>query len=156
MNYHTVEPGLIELLLTLATEASDPQHPARYWAVERYESVVNLGVGYLREARELGEIVPMDDEQIEIEARGIFALMDGMQLQWLLDPSLPVVQMFQVQLDTILERWTRGAKLRKPPTRSSGPSASNSLDDPASAGGGPAGDGATVTERGTGASAGRA
>ena len=166
MYYHTVEPGLIELLLTLATEATDPQHPARTWAVERYERVINLGVGYLREARELGEIVPMDDEQIEIEARCIFALMDGMQLQWLLNPSLPLVQMFQVQLDTILERWTRGAGLRKPPTRSSGPSASNSLDAPAPAGGGPAGagatvtgpagGGATVTERETGASAGRA
>ena len=50
---------------------------------------------------------------MEIEARGIFALMDGMQLQWLLDPSLPVVAMFQVQLDMIMERWTRGAKTRR-------------------------------------------
>ena len=55
----------------------------------------------------------MTDEQIEIEARGVFALMDGMQLQWLLDPSLPVVAMFQAQLDMILERWTRGARTRR-------------------------------------------
>jgi AcrR family transcriptional regulator len=114
MNYHTTEPGLIELLLTLATEATDPQHPARDWAVERYQTVVNLGVRYLREARELGEVGPMDDEQIEIESRGVFALMDGMQLQWLLDPSLPVVHMFEVQLNTILERWVRGAKVQTP------------------------------------------
>ena len=53
----------------------------------------------------------MDDEQIEIESRGVFALMDGMQLQWLLDPSLPVVHMFEVQLNTILERWVRDAKV---------------------------------------------
>jgi AcrR family transcriptional regulator len=117
MNYHTTEPGLIELLLTLATEATDPQHPARDWAVERYQSVVNLGIGYLREARELGEVGPMDDEQIEIESRGVFALMDGMQLQWLLNPSLPVVHMFEVQLNTILERWVRDAKVRTPPIR---------------------------------------
>ena len=114
MNYHTTEPGLIELLLTLSTEATDPQHPARTWAVERYRSVVNLGIRYLREARELGEVGPMDDEQIEIESRGVFALMDGMQLQWLLDPSLPVVHMFEVQLNTILERWVRGAKVQTP------------------------------------------
>ena len=114
MNYHTTEPGLIELLLTLATEATDPQHPARDWAVERYQTVVNLGIRYLREARELGEVGPMDDEQIEIESRGVFALMDGMQLQWLLDPSLPVVHMFEVQLNTILERWVRGAKVQTP------------------------------------------
>ena len=113
MEDHTTEPGLIELLLTLATEATDPQHPARDWAVERYARVTNLGVSYLREARDLGEIGPMTDEQIEMEARGVFALMDGLQLQWLLDPSLPVVQMFQAQLDMILERWTRGAKTRR-------------------------------------------
>jgi len=40
--------------------------------------------------------------------------MDGMQLQWLLDPSLPVVHMFEVQLNTILERWVRGAKVQTP------------------------------------------
>jgi AcrR family transcriptional regulator len=120
MNYHTTEPGLIELLLTLATEATDPQHPARNWAVERYQTVVNLGIRYLREANELGEVGPMDDEQIEIEARAVFALMDGMQLQWLLDPSLPVVRMFEGQLNTILERWVRGAKVRAPRTRPAG------------------------------------
>ncbi len=111
MNYHTTEPGLIELLLTLATEATDPQHPARGWAVERYRRVVDVGISYLREAMELGQIGPMDDEQIEIESRGVFALMDGMQLQWLLDPSVPVVHMFEVQLNTILERWVRGAEV---------------------------------------------
>ena len=113
MEYHAAEPGLIELLLTLATEATDPQHPARDWAVERYARVVNLGVRYLREARELGEIAPMEDEQIEIEVRGVFALMDGMQLQWLLDPSLPVVPMFKTQLDMILARWSRGVRARR-------------------------------------------
>jgi AcrR family transcriptional regulator len=114
MNYHTTEPGLIELLLTLSTEATDPQHPARSWAVERYRSVVNLGIRYLREATEIGEVGPMDEEQIEIEARGVFALMDGMQLQWLLDPSLPVVHMFEMQLNTVLERWVRSAEAPAP------------------------------------------
>jgi hypothetical protein len=52
----------------------------------------------------------MDDQQIELEARGVFALMDGMQLQWLLNPSLPVAQMFKDQLEPVLKRWTRGAK----------------------------------------------
>ena len=51
VEFHVSEPGLIELLLTLATEATDPQHPARSWAVQRYDGVINLGIGYLREAR---------------------------------------------------------------------------------------------------------
>ncbi len=64
MHDHTTEPGL---MLTLATEATDPQHPARNWAVQRYARVIDLGVASLREARDLGEIGPMTDEQIEIE-----------------------------------------------------------------------------------------
>jgi AcrR family transcriptional regulator len=122
INDRTTEPGLIELLLTLSIEATDPQHPAREWVIQRYARVIDLGVAFLREARDLGEIALMSDEQIEVEARGVFALMDGLQLQWLLNPSLPVVQMFQAQLDTILEGWTRGAKTRRrpasPPRRS--------------------------------------
>ena len=43
----------------------------------------------------------------------MFALMDGMQLQWLLNPSLPVAQMFKAQLDPILQRWERGGKPRR-------------------------------------------
>ena len=115
VEFHTSEPGLIELLLTVATEATDPQHPARAWAVSRYDRTINIGIGYLREAREIGEIGAMDDERIELEARGVFALMDGMQLQWLLNPSLPVVQQFKDQMDSTLQRWARGAKPRRRP-----------------------------------------
>ena len=78
----------------------------------------------------------MTDEQIEIEARGVFALMDGMQLQWLLDPSLPVVKMFQTQLDMILERWTRGAKVRRRRAPRPRLSASGVTADPALTAGG--------------------
>ena len=46
----------IELLLTLATEATNPQHPVRKWAVERYKRTVDLGVNFLREACAMGEV----------------------------------------------------------------------------------------------------
>jgi hypothetical protein len=81
--------------------------------VARYDHTINLGIGYLREAREIGEIGAMDDEQIEREARAVFALMDGMQLQWLLNPSLPVAQMFKAQLDPVLQRWEQSGKPRR-------------------------------------------
>jgi AcrR family transcriptional regulator len=146
---HTKEPGLIELLLTVATEASDPQHPARAWAVQRYDHTIELGVGYLSEARELGEIGAMDDAQIEMEARGVYALMDGMQLQWLLNPSLPVAKLFKDQLDLVLQRWERGGKPRRRP-RAAAPKGA----EPAAQGAGPAGQDVRAPE--TGASAARA
>ncbi len=61
---HTTEPGLIELLLTLATEATNPLHPVRKWAVERYKRTVDLGKSFLQEAVSMGEISPMDDHQV--------------------------------------------------------------------------------------------
>ncbi len=107
---HTTEPGLIELLLTLATEATNPQHPVRKWAVERYKRTIDLGISFLREAYAMGEVVPMDDAQLEIEARALYAVMDGVQLQWLLDPSVDPVEVFESQLSAFFDRWTRGVR----------------------------------------------
>jgi AcrR family transcriptional regulator len=103
---HTREPGLIELFLTLSTEATNPQHPARDWAVKRYERTVRLGISYLKEACAMGEVLPMDDKQLEVESRSVFALMDGLQLQWLLDPSIDAAQAFEIQLNALIERWS--------------------------------------------------
>ena len=104
---HMTEPGLIELLLTLATEATNPQHPARKWAVERYKRTVDVGVSYLKEACALGEVIPMDDHQLEIESRAVYAVMDGVQLQWLLDPSVDPAEVFESQLEAFIDRWAR-------------------------------------------------
>ena len=93
---------------------------------QRYDHTIKIGIGYLREAREIGEIGAMDDAQIELEARGVFALMDGMQLQWLLNPSIPVAQMFKDQLDPTLKRWERGGK----PRRRARPPASKDVREP--------------------------
>ena len=109
---HTREPGLIELFLTLSTEATNPQHPARDWAVKRYERTVRLGINYLKEARAMGEVLPMDDKQLEIVSRSVFALMDGLQLQWLLDPSIDAAQAFEIQLDALIDRWSGAVPAR--------------------------------------------
>jgi AcrR family transcriptional regulator len=103
---HTKEPGLIELLLTLATEATNPQHPARKWAVARYKRTVDLGVKYLREACAMGEVLPMDDSQMESESRALYSLMDGIQLQWLLDPRVNAAEIFRDHLETFISRWS--------------------------------------------------
>ena len=39
----------------------------------------------------------------------MFALMDGLQLQWLLDPSLDAAGIFETQLKAIIERWSGAA-----------------------------------------------
>lgn len=113
---HTTEPGFIELLLTVATEATNPEHPARKWAVERYKRTVDLGVRYLKEGYDMGEVAPMDDHELEMEARALFAVMDGIQLQWLLDRSFDPAEVFDSQLSTFIERWA-GRGRRRPVSR---------------------------------------
>jgi hypothetical protein len=63
-------------------------------------------VQHLRTARDDGETVWMDDEVILAEVRSVFATMDGLQLQWLLDPSIDLIGIFSQALSGYLERWT--------------------------------------------------
>jgi AcrR family transcriptional regulator len=104
MSYHLTHRGLIELFLTMATEASNPEHPAREFIVKRYDSTVANISAHIREAVAAGELsLPAD--QIESEARGLVALMDGVELQWLLQPELDLVALFTTHLEHILARW---------------------------------------------------
>jgi hypothetical protein len=45
----------------------------------------------LGEARDAGEIRNLSDLEIEREVRGYIALMDGLELQWLLDPDFDLL-----------------------------------------------------------------
>lgn len=107
MQYHTEHRGFMELFLTLASEASNPEHPARDFIVNRYEKTLGRFCDFLREAREAGD-VSVPEERIESEARGLIALMDGIELQWLLNPEVDLVGEFSYQLDGLIDRWTAG------------------------------------------------
>lgn len=112
--YNQANSGLIELFLTLSAESTNPRHPARDFVQKRYRNVVATGVEHLREAREAGEIVWMDDEAVVAEVRSVFAMMDGIQLQWLLDPSIDLIGVFSQALGHYLTRWT-GQPFSLPP-----------------------------------------
>lgn len=96
--------GLVEMLLTVATEASNPEHPAHEAMVERYNGAVGQLVDELRFAVEHGQIDEMDDAQIEAEARGFVALMDGLEIQWLLDPTVDLVGLHEHHFRLMLSR----------------------------------------------------
>lgn len=106
VSHHINDRGLIEMFLTVATEASNPSHPANEFIRYRYERVIGNAIEEVKLARERGEILPMTDEQIETEVRGVYALMDGIQLQWLLNPTIDLVGVFKTCLGHTLSRWT--------------------------------------------------
>lgn len=115
MEYHTTHRGFIELFLTLATEASDPGHPARDFMVNRYESAVDEMCGHLREAISKGDVLPLSDSEIENEVRGVIALLDGDEIQWLLNPDIDLVRLVSAHLDVVLSRWTGRPHRSNPP-----------------------------------------
>jgi AcrR family transcriptional regulator len=83
--FNASEPGVVELYSTLASEATSPSHPAHAYFVSRYEEVrerVRIAFEHLERRGLLREgVVP------ETAARNTIAIMDGLQVQWLLDRS---------------------------------------------------------------------
>lgn len=70
--------GVVELYCVLSAEATAPDHPAHAFFVERYRRTVGDITADLRDS---GHPRP------ESAARRLVAVMDGLQVQWLLDPD---------------------------------------------------------------------
>ena len=105
MEFHLEHRGLIELFLTMTAEASSPIHPARAFIQRRYSYTLELFGMHLTEARDLGEIAQLSNEEIEYQARLITAVLDGLELQWLLDPTTDLVGDTTRYVDDAVGRW---------------------------------------------------
>ena len=75
----------MRLYTVLAAESVTAQHPAQDWFRGRYQGLRVLVVEALDEAQAAGEVSA--DVDTETTARVIVATMDGLQLQWLLEPG---------------------------------------------------------------------
>ena len=93
----------INVMITAETIADD--HPARTWALERYRWMRSLFAGALRRDIEVGLIRP-DVDPAQLAAQ-VIAMMDGLQLQWLLEPEeVDFVVMFDAYIDGVLAAIT--------------------------------------------------
>ena len=104
MPFHLEHRGLLELFITLSAEASHPDHPAREFIQRRYATVVADWSSQLRIARGRGEVT-LPEEQICTEVQCLLAMADGLELQWLLNPSLDLTARFNDYLDQAIARW---------------------------------------------------
>jgi F0F1-type ATP synthase assembly protein I len=77
----------------VSAEATDSEHPSHEDFAERYRSSAANGEQLLRAAQEAGEV--RADLDPALAARLISAVMDGIQLQWLLDESVDMVPLFE-------------------------------------------------------------
>ncbi|MFE5794239.1 TetR/AcrR family transcriptional regulator [Streptomyces sp. NPDC056503] len=77
--------GIVRLYAVLSAESVTDGHPAQDYFRTRYEGLRAMVAEALREACELGEIE--GDTSVEDTANAIIAVMDGLQVQWLLSPD---------------------------------------------------------------------
>ncbi|WP_395245012.1 TetR/AcrR family transcriptional regulator [Agromyces sp. MMS24-K17] len=82
---NAAEPGIVGLFAVLSTEASDPAHPAHDYFVDRYAALRGDIRRALADLAARGRLRP----GVEVDGldRELVALIDGLQVQWLLDPA---------------------------------------------------------------------
>jgi AcrR family transcriptional regulator len=91
--YNQSSRGLTSLYAIVSAEATDSEHPSHSEFAERYRATADSAERLLRTAQEAGEV--RADLDPALAARLISAVMDGIQLQWLLDESVDMVPLFE-------------------------------------------------------------
>ena len=98
VKYNETVPGLVQLFTVLVAESIDDKHPGHEFFKRRYQNLRAGTVAVLREAQIRGEIradIPAEDLVIML-----FAMMDGLQVQWLYDPE-------QMKMARLFEQFVR-------------------------------------------------
>jgi AcrR family transcriptional regulator len=96
--YNQSVPGLVQLFTVLVAESIDEKHPAHEFFKRRYQDIRQGSMAVLREAQERGEIrsdIPAEDLVVML-----FAMMDGLQVQWLYEPD-------QIKMAPLFEGFLR-------------------------------------------------
>lgn len=97
---HNAEvPGLVQLFSRLSVDAADPGHPGHAYFVARGEGLRALFVTAL--ARRQAEGAMTDRVPAETLARILQAVADGLQMQWMLDPSLDMGGIMNALFDAL-------------------------------------------------------
>lgn len=79
-------PGLVQTYAVLSAESVTDDHPAKDFFRSRYVTLRAHVAEALREVCAADD--PPGDREVDAAAAAILAVMDGLQVQWLLDPEL--------------------------------------------------------------------
>jgi AcrR family transcriptional regulator len=80
---NSAAPGVVQLYCHLSAEATAPDHPAHAYFQRHYRLVLDIATRAFGDLSQRGELRPGVDPAAA--ARASVALMDGLQIQWLLD-----------------------------------------------------------------------
>jgi AcrR family transcriptional regulator len=84
VHHNQANPGIVSLFATLSTEAAHPDHPAHDYFIARYEHTraqMRAALADLADRQLLRDKINLDGLDTEL-----IALIDGLQIQWLLAP----------------------------------------------------------------------
>ena len=99
--HNTARPDMVKLFAALVAESLSLRHPAHEYFVRRYRKVRERMLRSLRVGQRSGEI--REDVELDRLVPAIVAVMDGLQIQWLLDPEVDMAASFGLLVD-LLER----------------------------------------------------
>lgn len=118
MGAHLRNRGLLELFTTIAAEATNPGHPAHAFIQHRYTGNLATLTTHLQQSVDAGEVAPLTPAEIDVEVRLVTAVLDGIGLQWLLDPATDVVTSVSTYVERTIAGWagTRGERTGHQPT----------------------------------------
>lgn len=85
VEHNVATPGLVELYCVLTAEATAPDHPAHDFFVRRYTAYCAVTTETFAMVQRDGGL--RDGVSPEQASRGLFAMVEGLQVHWLLDPG---------------------------------------------------------------------
>lgn len=97
--HNASRPGEVRLFVNLSAEATDSDHPAHEYFVDRYAQIRARQSARLRAAADAGHLA--DGVDPDVAARLLLAAMDGLQIQWLLDPDQDMAAAFRLLVDLL-------------------------------------------------------
>ncbi len=90
IEFNTRTPGIVEMYCIVSAEATSEEHPAHSFFKNRYDGVIDLTTAAIRNMASAGWL--RDHLKPEDVARGLIALSDGLQVQWLLDRNWDMIE----------------------------------------------------------------
>lgn len=105
VEHNETVPGLVQLFTILVAESVSPEHPAHEFFIQRYQRTRADMVRTLAQAQQAGEI--RADIPAETLTVLVFAMMDGLQVQWLLEPErISMAGMFRTFMSLLKQEPT--------------------------------------------------
>lgn len=107
VEHNTGTPDLVQLFTVLVAEAVASDHRAHAFFVERYGHLRHSMANTLRQGQHTGAF--RSDVDTETTASLVIAVMDGLQVQWLLDRRLDMAGSFRRFVEILMHALNDGA-----------------------------------------------